>query len=256
MAALADKGLDVWALDFYGYGESDRYPEMNDAPMAHPPLGRAAQAADQVDSAVAFLKRRTGVDRILLIGDSGGSLVAGLFATRRPSLISRLVLFAPVTPFTEGAPASATLPAYIDLTPKDLWGQFAEWSARAGPPEVLDSTMYAGWAAAFLDSDSSSRRRSPASVRLPNGIAADLAATAAGRFPYDPGEIRAPTLVVMGEADAIATFPGAQWLLAGLRNAPHRRLVVLGHSSHTAQFEAERFQLYDVLAGFLTEQDH
>ena len=30
MSSLAESGLDVWALDYYGFGESDRYPEMRD----------------------------------------------------------------------------------------------------------------------------------------------------------------------------------------------------------------------------------
>src|SRR6202046_1569474 len=31
--ALNDAGFDVWGLDFYGFGDSDRYPEM-DQPAA------------------------------------------------------------------------------------------------------------------------------------------------------------------------------------------------------------------------------
>jgi hypothetical protein len=57
----------------------------------------------------------------------------------------------------------------------------------------------------------------------------------------------------MGETDAIATFSGAQWLLKSLRAAPERRLVVIGHGSHTIQYETERTQLYHVMADFLNE---
>jgi pimeloyl-ACP methyl ester carboxylesterase len=120
---------------------------------------------------------------------------------------------------------------------------------------VLDSTFYRDWAAAYLRSDPTSGTRTPASVAYPNGRAADLAQAAAGHFPFDPGAIRAPTLIVMGETDEIATFPGAQWLLASLRNAPHRRLVVIGHASHTVQYETERSELYAVIADFLTQRD-
>lgn len=81
-------------------------------------------------------------------------------------------------------------------------------------------------------------------MRAPNGFQADLAAIASGHYPFDPRKIKAPTLVVMGEMDEIATFAGAQWLLKSLRQAPQRRLVVIGRSSHTIQFEAERGQLY------------
>ena len=62
-------------------------------------------------------------------------------------------------------------------------------------------------------------------------------------------------LIVMGEFDAIATFQGAQWLLKSLRQAPQRRLVVIGRGSHTIQYEAERTQLYHVMADFLNERE-
>jgi pimeloyl-ACP methyl ester carboxylesterase len=255
MTSLAEKGLDVWALDYYGFGESDRYPEMSEAADAHPPLGRAEECADQVDAVTAFLKRDRHSGRIMLIGDSGGSLVAGVFATRRPDLVSRLVLFGPETPFTEGPPTNAVLPAYIDIAPADLWGQFAAWSQAVGKPDVLDANAYQLWAETYLHSDPTSATRRPPTVRVPNGRQADTADIERGRFTYDPGAIRAPTLIVIGEFDAIATLPGAEWLLKSLRQAPERRLVVIGHGSHTIQYESERKQLYHVVADFLNERE-
>lgn len=254
MAALAEMGLDVWALDFYGYGESDRYPEMSEPPDRHAPLGLASDCADQVESVIAFLKQKHRVGRIMLIGDSRGALVAGIVATRRPEAISRLVLFGPVTRIVSGPPAAA-IPAYDLVTPGQLWKRFTTWAEAAGKPDVLDSSLYPAWAAAFLRSDPTSGTRKPASVRVPNGRTADMAAIAGGQFPYDPGKIRAPTLIVMGEWDEVTTFAGAEWLLKSLRRAPLRRLVVIGRGSHTIQYETERTQLYRVIADFLKEPE-
>jgi alpha-beta hydrolase superfamily lysophospholipase len=254
MTALAENGLDVWALDYYGFGESDRYPEMNEAADKHGALGTAEECADQVDSAVTYLKEHRRAEQVMLIGDSGGSLVAGLFAARRPLLVARLVLFGPVTPFTGGPSSSQRLPAYDLMTPQLLWNLFTSWSDAVGGPAVLDPGSYQAWAEKYLRSDPTSRTRSPPSVKIPNGRQADLAAVASGRFPYDPGAITAPTLVVMGEWDAIATYPGAEWLLHALRQAKTRRLVVLGHGSHTIQFETERNELYRTVADFLGER--
>src|SRR5258708_30652265 len=36
--ALGEAGLDVWGLDFYGFGHSDRYPERDQPPTANPAL--------------------------------------------------------------------------------------------------------------------------------------------------------------------------------------------------------------------------
>ncbi len=254
MTALAETGLDVWALDFYGYGESDRYPEMAEPADRHPPLGPAEECADQVEAVAKYLQREHGVDRMMLIGDSRGSLAAGIFATRHPQSVSRLVLFGPITPHSGAASASSTLPAYDFVVPKDLWARFAAWAQAAGEPNVLDPKAYEALAERYLRSDPTSANRTPASVKVPNGKAADMAAVAAGRFPYEPGRIQAPTLIVMGEWDEVTTFAGARWLLESLRQAPQRRLTMIGHGSHTVQYETERVQLYRVVADFLNER--
>lgn len=250
MQALAEQGLDVWTLDYYGLGASDRYREMSEPADTHAPLGTTEQKIDQIDAVVAYLKRTRRVERVMLLGISHGTLQAGLYATRRPESVSRLVLFGPVTPFTEGPPRGTKLGAYGDYNPRDLWDLFTRRSLSTGEV-VLDSTMYDAWAATYLRSDPSSGTRTPATVRAPNGFQADLAAIASGRYSFDPRDIKAPTLIVMGEMDEIATFAGAQWLLRSLRQAPQRRLVVIGRGSHTIQFEKERTQLYEVLSEFL-----
>src|SRR5579862_2582162 len=53
MDDMARHGFDVWALDFVGYGASDRYPAMREPAGAHPALGRAPDAARQIAAAVA-----------------------------------------------------------------------------------------------------------------------------------------------------------------------------------------------------------
>lgn len=253
MSALARHGLDVWAMDYYGFGASDHYPEMDRPAESHAPLGDAADSARMVEAAVAFLRRERHVGSILLVGDSGGTLVAGVFATQHPEVVGKLVLFGPVTPFTSGPDPQARLPAYELVTPQDLWSTFTAWSQAAGDPPVLNAEAYDAWAEAFLASDPTSRSRDPPSVRVPAGREADLAAVDSGRFVYDPGAIRAPTLIIMGEWDEIATFAGAQWLLHSMRHAASRKLIVLGRGSHTIQFETERESLYRELAAFLTQ---
>ncbi len=251
MTALAQNGLDVWALDYYGFGASDRYPEMDAPPNNHAALGNAQECADMVEAVVGFLTRERHAKSILLVGDSGGTLVAGVFATRHPEVVSRLILFGPVTPFTSGPDPKTLLSAYDLITPQDLWSTFTTWSQAAGNPAVLDSTAFQAWSEDYLNSDPTSRTRSPPSVRVPTGRQADLAAVVSGHFVYDPNDIKAPTLIVMGEWDEIATFSGAEWLLHSLHHAASRKLVVLGHGSHTIQYEIEREQLYREMAAFL-----
>jgi pimeloyl-ACP methyl ester carboxylesterase len=53
--ALCSAGFDVWALDFLGFGGSDRYPEMEADANANAPLGLAADVVGQVEAAAQFI---------------------------------------------------------------------------------------------------------------------------------------------------------------------------------------------------------
>ena len=71
MDALAERGADVWGLDFYGFGDSDRYPQMNQPADQNPPLGQAPENAQEVASVVDFLRRTRSGRPIVIVGDSG-----------------------------------------------------------------------------------------------------------------------------------------------------------------------------------------
>src|SRR5256884_1778959 len=94
MDDLAARGFDVWALDFLGYGSSDRYSEMNEQ-AAGAPLGRSADAARQISAAVDFITQHQHVTQVDIIAHSGGSLPAGLYATQSPERLARLVIIPP-----------------------------------------------------------------------------------------------------------------------------------------------------------------
>src|SRR5579863_6013289 len=51
---LCDQGFDVWGLDFLGFGESDRYPEMAEPAERNGVLGTAEIAGRQVEHAVRW----------------------------------------------------------------------------------------------------------------------------------------------------------------------------------------------------------
>src|ERR1700710_959787 len=94
--ALCDAGFDVWALDFYGFGHSDRYPEMDRPAADNPPLCVAEDAAEQLEAAIRFILGHQDIEKISLIAHSWGSMPLGLFAGAHSALVDRLVLFAPI----------------------------------------------------------------------------------------------------------------------------------------------------------------
>jgi pimeloyl-ACP methyl ester carboxylesterase len=63
-----------------GFGASDRYPEMNASADANPPLCRAQDASEQLETAVRFILAQHGLPRLSLITHSWGSMPAGRFA--------------------------------------------------------------------------------------------------------------------------------------------------------------------------------
>lgn len=94
--ALCAAGFDVWGVDFYGFGHSDRTPEMGRPAADNPPLCVAEDAAKQLEAAIRFILDRQGIGKISLISHSWGSMPAGLVAGAHPALVDRLVLFAPI----------------------------------------------------------------------------------------------------------------------------------------------------------------
>src|SRR5262244_2193493 len=94
--ALNEAGFDVWAFDFYGFGASDRYPEMDRSPNESAPLCQAEDGARQLECVVRFILGHRNVRHVSLISHSWGSMPAGRFAAVHPALIDRWVLFAPI----------------------------------------------------------------------------------------------------------------------------------------------------------------
>lgn len=253
MDDLAGRGFDVWALDFLGYGGSDRYPEMAEPPDAHAPLGRAPETARQISAAVEFIVARRRVPRVHLVAHSWGTMPAGLYAGEQPERIERLVQFGPVT-MRRGPRGATHRASYTLLTAEQQIARFTGY-VPAGQAQVFDPRHVAVFGPAYLDTDPASRSRSPASVRAPLGPEADASDAWSGTLAYDPGKITAPVLVIRGEWDSITTDDDARWLFDALRAAPLRRDVKISRATHVMQLEEARFQLYAEVASFLGEAD-
>jgi len=97
MDDLARRGFDVWAFDFAGFGLSGRPAGSRDAPAAGPPIDEAPAAARQLARVVDHVLRQTRYRRLSIIAHSRGTIVAGLYASRHPQTVDRLVLYGPIT---------------------------------------------------------------------------------------------------------------------------------------------------------------
>lgn len=246
---LTDAGFHVWGLDFHGYGESDRHPEMREEADRHEPLGRATDAAAQIERAVEFVATHHGASRISLIAHSWGTIAAGLFASRQPELVDRLVFFGPITRRGSADPVPP-LPAWVPVSADAQWRRFIE-DVPAGAEPVLSRRHFDEWAALYMATDPRSGTRTPAAVAVPAGPAADIAAAWHGDLGYDPALVQAPVAIIRGEWDSLVTDADARWLFDSLAASPIRRDVKIGRATHLMHLEAGRFALYRETETFL-----
>lgn len=277
MDDLAGHGFDVWSLDYLGLGDSSRYPDTTTGPK-----GTASECAEQLATAVRYILKERRVDKLAVIGDSFGTLVAGVFAAKSPELLDRLILFAPVTPVTQPNPADVprtpnpellldqpTLfaPATLVAEPKaddisqianydlvstaDFAQLYSSWLPPGASTGINGDFFTSDWGLKYLDTDPESRHRNPPRVMVPSGPGVDLAQVSAGNFPYDPAKIKVPTMIIYGEWDAIATEAGGKRLFDELAGAPRKTRFIIGHGTHLLQFEQVRFEAYAAVRAFL-----
>jgi pimeloyl-ACP methyl ester carboxylesterase len=184
--ALCEAGFDVWALDFLGFGGSDRYPEMDAPADAHEPLGLAADAVTQVEAAAHFIFDHDRRRRLALVTHSWGSMPAGLFAARHPALVDRIVMFAPLGcrqgPRYVPRP---TAPAWKLVSNEEQHKRFVE-DVPPGEPPVLKRDDFSRWAEAYLDSDPGARERDPSAVKTPTGPLVEILLLGTVNLPGSP----------------------------------------------------------------------
>jgi alpha-beta hydrolase superfamily lysophospholipase len=119
---------------------------------------------------------------------------------------------------------------------------------------LMPAAWFEAWSAATLATDPVGAKQTPPVVRTPNGNVQDgREYWMAGKPLWEPSEIRAPTLIVVGEWDARTSVTGAQAVFGKLTNAPSKRLVQIGEGTHLVFLEKNRIQLFREVQLFLDE---
>jgi pimeloyl-ACP methyl ester carboxylesterase len=249
--ALNRAGFAAFAFDFAGFGGSERHAAMGaETPPDGAPLGRAGDAAAQIARVVRAVLERTGAGTLSIIAHSWGSIAAGLFATRHPEQVERLVFFGPIMRRSQLTAEPALGPWRLVSVDEQL-RRFTE-DVPDGAAPVLEMDDFPAWAQRYLDSDPTSRSRAPPSVKTPNGPVADIAAAWAGRLAYDPARIAAPVAVIRGAWDSLCTDADAAWLRAALTSTTMHDVTV-PRGTHLMHLERGRHALYAAANAFLSE---
>jgi pimeloyl-ACP methyl ester carboxylesterase len=252
---LTAAGFEVWAFDFAGYGRSDRYPEMDQLPDASAPLGRAPDAADQLERVIRFVCDQRNGGRVHLLAHSWGTMAAALLAVNHPEFVDRLVFFAPIV--RRASSTQSNVRAIGGWYPLGIAAQRQRFVQDLPPghePVLLDR-HFERWASGYLGSEPQPPVTGMPTVRTPAGPAVDILAAWAGELPYDPARIQAPLCVIRGEWDSLCTDADARWLWNALAVVPLKRDVKIGKGTHMLHLEEGRYALYRETLAFLVEAD-
>ena len=259
---LAARGWASYALDARGFGGSTR-PSSGDAGFDEQrPFGRAAEGVADVADAMRFLRTRLGHAEVALAGFSWGTILAGSFAAMHPDAVDRLVLYAPI--YAERNPGwlerlrdprdhavfNPAFGAYRWTTAQALRERWDDDIPVADKetwrsPQVLDAVIEGA-----LGSDPQSGGRAPPAFRAPNGPFEDVFRACSGQALYDASAIRAPALLVRGDADTTSTDADARHLLDRL-GSRLKRYRTVSPGSHFVCFERSAPQLLAACEEFL-----
>jgi pimeloyl-ACP methyl ester carboxylesterase len=227
---FAREGFDVWTLDHEGYGRSTVTESNADI----------ACGVEDLRAAVLLIRNVTGTRKLSLYGLSSGSLRAAAYAAAEPGSVSHLVLDAFV--YTgEGSPTLAKRKEGLEFfrthnrRPIDrefIKGIFTRDKPGTTEPAVAEAVAEAQLV--FGDS-------------VPTGTYLDMTQN----LPVvDPRAIRAPTFIVRGEHDGIASMED---LLEFFRLLPgnDKQIAVLPELAHSTQLGVHRHRMWEAVRAFL-----
>ncbi len=235
MNYFALQGFDTWCVDMEGYGKSDK--ERDD----HFSI---SNGADDLEAAINYIKTVRGVDKVDLYGVSAGALRAALYAERYPDNVNRLALDA----FVWTGKGSPTLKDRVKRLPefkanrrRPIHLDFVKSMFSRDHPGCAEDKVVEAFAEAICALDNS----------IPNGTYIDMCEN----LPLvDPAKIKAPTLLLRGEWDGIASMEDLLEFFTLLPN-PDKQFKIMAGISHASFQQINYLQVYQMLHSFLIQPE-
>jgi pimeloyl-ACP methyl ester carboxylesterase len=180
--------------------------------------GRSADVAGPFSSLddLAAVLDAVGAPRAHLVGLSKGSQVALDFALTHPGRVDRLVLGGP---FPSGARVTELPPGMDSLVAAVNRGDAERAAAlAANMPAFTAPREKADWVRSLVTANARLFRQSPTAER-------PISPAAMSRL----ADVRAPTLIIVGERDSKDILIAADSLTVGIRNAQRVKVAGAGH---------------------------
>lgn len=253
MSNLSSNGYDVYGLDFLGYGNADRYPEMENSSKKSKVVGRAAGVYLDVEKAVALILKLTGKNKIYLIGHSWGGTVAALYATKFPEKVEKLVLFATITARNETSESESIIGSYEEMRQKERID--AMKNLTPGDKNCrLEPEIFDNWGSMWAKSDPLIAKLKNESIRFPSGPSQDVEDLMHNKPYFNPKDIKSKTLIIRGEWDKYPNNNDSENLFNALENAQSKKYVAIERGTHVLHLEKSRNDLYYETLSFLKQE--
>jgi pimeloyl-ACP methyl ester carboxylesterase len=264
MSYLARAGFDVFAMDMTGYGKSAR-PKMDDPcnvgpaqqktllsktlkepckPSYEYELVNRQSEHDELDRVIEYIRKLRGVATVNLLGWSGGGYRIGTYTAEHPEKVEKLVIFASSNYSRKNPsepPSEIPRPGFpITIQSREVaekrWLPFAKCADQVEPgmPERV-------WQL--------SRQHDPGGMAWGPGVMRAPTRTYWGWNAAEAKRIKAPTLVMVGEFDALN--PSNKELYEDL-GAERKVFVSVACGSHFAVWEKSHTLLHEASRLWLT----
>ena len=230
---LARHGFRVWRIDIAGYGRSERPDDGF--------VVTADYAAQNICAALTRICELMNVETVDLLGWSWGTITTGIAASRRPELIGRHVLYAPVF---NGLGEQTIADDYYHSTWEHATEDFQKDETDAIRLDIVEQSVVDAFCSNCwrYDGDDS-----------PNGGRREVC-RAESVVLLDLEKLSRPTLVVCGDKDPYMDMPQIR---KSLDKTPQgSKLVVIPGAAHCAMIEKPFYhEFQQSVLDFLTAEE-